>query len=887
MVRSSVFVALLATLSTALGVEKVGEKKVGARVPGAYIFEFEDDHDAADFYVKTAADGETRMTFDYKLFKGASIQFNDIDNAEDKAARIAALPAVKQMWPVQLYKIPTPIVEWTGTPDKEYAISKKRAVNETAKDTFSTHVMTQVDKLRADGVTGKGIKIAVVDTGIDYKHPALGGCFGPDCLVTFGTDLVGDAYTGFNKPSPDSDPMDCAGHGTHVAGIVAAQENAFGFTGGAPGVTLGAYRVFGCEGQAGNDVLIAAFNQAFEDGADIITASIGGPSGWSEEPWAVAVSRIVDQGVPCMVSAGNEGDIGLFYASTAAEGKGVSAIASFDNTKSLALLSLSHYSVNGSKQEEFGYTPGEPAAWDDVKLPLWSPSYDITAPDAGCDAYPANTPDLSGYIVLIRRGTCTFVQKAQNAANAGAKYIMVYNSAQGTTKIAVTEVEGILASGMVTAEQGESWISLLKVGSKVELEMVGAAHAGVHLLQIDNKVTGGALSTFTSWGPTWEMDVKPQFGTPGGSILSTYPTALGSYAVLSGTSMACPLAAAIVALIIEVRGKLDPVVIENLMSASANPQLFNDGTAFYDFIAPVPQQGGGLVQAWDAAHATTLLSPSSLSFNDTDHFVEVLNFTLSNTGSKDITFEISHVPAITMYTLVDKSIYPDKFPNEPVEAHASLRFSEGKVTIASGETIAVEVIPTAPEGLNADRLPVWSGYIAINGTDGTSLSLPYQGLTGSLHDSTVLARKDSWISKSNDAKLTPVAANTTFTLPTPGTTNSSDIGNSTTTVLPSLVWSLALGSSKLRANIVPLTNSTSNSTGTALGKSLGQPDSFPLLWNPAGSNKHDWTGELASGAYAPPGTYKVVFHALRIFGDERKKNDWDVSETPAFRIKYE
>ncbi|CAG9953508.1 unnamed protein product, partial [Clonostachys rosea f. rosea IK726] len=81
--------------------------------------------------------------------------------------------------------------------------------------------MTQVDKLRDEGYTGQGIKIAVVDS------------------VSFGADLVGDDYTGTNDPTPDDDPMDCVGHGTHVAGIIAAQENQYGFTGAAPGVELG------------------------------------------------------------------------------------------------------------------------------------------------------------------------------------------------------------------------------------------------------------------------------------------------------------------------------------------------------------------------------------------------------------------------------------------------------------------------------------------------------------------------------------------------------------------------------------------------------------------------------------------------------------------------
>ena len=231
---------------------------------------------------------------------------------------------------------------------------------------------------------------------------------------------------------PDPDPDDnCNGHGSHVAGIIAAQANTYNFTGAAPGVTLGAYRVFGCGGSAGNDVLIAAYNQAFEDGADIITASIGGPSGWTEDPWAVAVQRIVEAGVPCTVSAGNAGAAGLFYASTAANGKGVTAIASVDNVETPALLTKGTYATSNSSSEDFGWVPGDFTSWGNLSLPLWAVNYDTTDPADACSALPADTPDLSGYIVLIRRGTCTFVQKQTNVAAFGAKYVLFYNNVNG------------------------------------------------------------------------------------------------------------------------------------------------------------------------------------------------------------------------------------------------------------------------------------------------------------------------------------------------------------------------------------------------------------------------------------------------------------------------
>ncbi|KHN97107.1 subtilisin-like serine protease PR1C [Metarhizium album ARSEF 1941] len=885
MVGLSLVLSLVAAAAMVLAADAHSKKVVKSFVPGAYIFELEEGHDPAAFERSVGKDGTTRMKLDYELFKGVSVQLHDVDKAHEKAAKLAATPAVKAVYPVQLFNMPKPKVEWVAQDNTKAPSGLLSSRADESPDIFSPHVMTQVDKLRAKGITGKGVKIAVVDTGIDYKHPALGGCFGKGCLVAFGTDLVGDAYDGSNTPYPDSDPMDCGGHGSHVAGIVAAQPNSYGFSGTAPGATLGAYRVFGCKGQAGNDVLIAAFNQAYQDGANIITASIGGPSGWSEEPWAVAVSRIVDKGVPCTVSAGNEGAEGIFYASTAANGRHTSAIASFDNVQTPALLYSAKYQIDSDADVKFGYVPSEPADWDGVTLPAWSNSLDPTIPNDGCDPFPDNTPDLGKYIVLIRRGTCAFSQKVNNAVAKGAKYIVVYNNnpvGAIPMDLAAVPPRSIKAASMIDGKTGTNFINALKDGKKLTLKMVSPQKADTDVSSSNNTITGGALSTFTSWGPTWEMDAKPQFGAVGGNVLSTYPRALGSYAVLSGTSMSCPQTAGIIALIREVRGACDPALIQNLLSANAKPQLFNDGSKFYDFLAPVPQQGGGLIQAYDAAYATTILSPSSLSFNDTDHFVKKLKFKLENTGKEKVTYKITHAPAISMYALGKESSAVEPFPNQAIEAAAAtIQFSETSITLHGGQSKSISVSPTPPQGLDAKRLALWSGYIAVNGTDGTSLSLPYQGLTGSLHKSPVLGANNTWISKSTDKQSNPQPPNSTFLIPAPGNAGSND-------TLPQLTVSLYLGSRKIRADIVPLTtcppkNLTTESHGI---KTIGQPYNFPSLWGTRGLNNFPWDGRLDSGNYAPPGKYKFVVYALRIFGDEKKKEDWDVSTSAPLHIKY-
>ncbi|CAF1100308.1 unnamed protein product [Rotaria sordida] len=125
--------------------------------------------------------------------------------------------------------------------------------------------------------------IAVIDTGVNYLHPALGGCFGPRCKVAFGYDFVGDKYSASNPiPVPDNDPLDdCSesSHGTHVAGIVAGNATKMfqtgfipiaPFLGVAPQATLGAYRIFGCAADTTTtDLITAAIFRAFDDKADI------------------------------------------------------------------------------------------------------------------------------------------------------------------------------------------------------------------------------------------------------------------------------------------------------------------------------------------------------------------------------------------------------------------------------------------------------------------------------------------------------------------------------------------------------------------------------------------------------------------------------------------
>ncbi|KAG6150557.1 hypothetical protein E4U35_000696 [Claviceps purpurea] len=871
MVRLALITSLVAAAYAAVAVAN--------SIPGAYIVELEDGHDHAAVLDHISDEASTRMAFDHKHFRGLSFQFHNVAGAEQRSKEIAAMSAVKQMWPVRVLSANMATKARVVGASVNSEVVKRDGT--LPKDTFAPHVMTQVDRLRAKGITGKGVKIAVVDTGIDWTHPALGnGCFGKGCLVSFGTDLVGDAFTGHNKPIPGNKPLDCAGHGTHVAGIIAAQPNPLGFTGAATGVTLGAYRISGCEGDSANDVLIAAFNKAFEDGANIITSSFGEAQGWSEDPWAVTASRIVQAGVPVTIAAGNDGGSGLFFADSGASGKGVTAVARYNTIETPLLSYQSSYNIDGGRKIDFIYTPGDEVVWG-VSMPLYATSLDYQVGDDACQPLPASTPDLSKYIVLVRRGGCGFTDKLTSLVAKGAQYVMFYNNEPGIMEVTSEDPTVVKATGMVSPEIGIAWVQLLKAGRKVTINVASLAQSKPSLSSTPNNITGGAVSPYSSWGPTWEMEFKPQIGTPGGSILSTWPVAKGSYAINSGTSMSCPLAAAIIALVSEVRGTHDPELMTNLLSSTAKPSKFNDGSNTFAELAPAPQQGGGLVQAYDAAYTTSLLSPASLSFNDTDHLATNLNFTITNKGSRAVTYKLDQIPSITMYTLGQDGVNAMSFPNEIVNEKATLSFSQNSITLPAGHSTVVGVTAKPAAGaINPKRLALWSGYVTINGTDGSHLSMPYQGLTGSLRKATVLERDQAWLFPSEvGLSFTRSPEGLTFVVPKPGTLDGS-------ANLPAIYINLALGCSTLRVDVVPVQNGTSSAHSTANATSIGEPFGLPSQLNERGWSAVPWNGKLESGKYAPEGQYRFVARALRLFGDASNPQDWDVVPTLSFILKY-
>ncbi|KAL7948049.1 subtilisin-like protein [Trichoderma barbatum] len=868
-------------------------------IPGAYLVEFEDGHEEASLFNDLHRHGipaTRRMNLNYTLFKGASFQLDAVDlDPRSTVSKIISVPSVKQVWPVQRYKRPVNSTISSISNDSSHLRDASELVRRaTSKiDAYGPHVAVQADKLHAEGITGKGIRISIIDTGVDFNHPALGGCFGKGCVVSYGKDMVGDDYNGDNTPVPGPEPYStCDGHGTHVTGIIGALPNPMGFTGAAPGATIGMYRVFGCRGDVGADVAIAAVNEAYEDGADIISISLGGSSGWTEDSFAVAVSRVVDAGVVCSVANGNAGSAGLFVAGTPAEGRGVTAVSSVESTLTPFLGTLGYASTDKSttNQTRFVYTIGA-FPFPNITLPLWAVTPDVTTDGTYSACNPLNDKapaDLSDKVVLVRLDQCDSWTEVENLQLRNAQYFMFYLDGPGNPYW-IGAVSG-LGLGLTGYSQAIQWQKQLSSGKDLYLTFVEPSSSAKEGVFVPNAINPNYINTFTSWGPTWHADVNPSISTPGGSILSTWPLPGGGYRIEQGTSMATPLMSAVYALIMQARGIRDPKVLLNLVSSTALQLPFYDGVTLHaNELAPVAQQGAGLAQAYKAAHTTTFLSVPNIAFNDTDNFVKKTSFAIKNTGKRSVTYTIGHTPSLTMYTYGEgDSHFPAQFPNPIAEgASAKLSFSHNKITVPAGKSADITVVATPPRGLNASAIPVYSGYVTLNGTNGDGLVVPYLGIVGSLAKLPILDPDFNYILHYNVYSTTPALDNTTFIVPYPVSGYPQPIDPPPD--YPAPIMQIDAGSPLFRADLVAV-GDTKNKVNTTkvLGVDIvGSLPGYPLPFTGKSFFVNAFTGMTQEGTIVPEGSYKFLIRAAKIYGDVNNPKDYESMLTQTFNIQYE
>ncbi|KAI9477111.1 peptidase S8/S53 domain-containing protein [Zychaea mexicana] len=752
--------------------------------------------------------------------------------------------------------------------------------------------MTTVDRVRSeDGLAGEGIKIGVIDTGIDYTHPALGGCFGDGCRVAYGHDLVGDDYGESNSSvDPDNDPMDqCDGHGTHVAGIIGAKDDIKGFEGVAPKATLGAWRIFGCNGDTEDDIILMAAEMAMKAGMDVINLSLGGGvSAWQEDPLAVALSNMADQGVFVAVAQGNEGRDGIERTPSPAVGDHVLAVASMDNNAKFGhVFTLS--STNDSNDNDtitYEYTLSVAKG----KFPTNHTTFPVMAlisnhssniASSGCDPI---LHDLTGYVVLLRRGNCDFGQKAMHAQNAGAVGLLIY-SQPGNTAVEIdleryTHVR--IPVGSINGDDGAQMFKRLATLTTTTAATTDNATPANMTIKFSEQLvkikTGGLPSMFSTWGPDPELHLKPDIAGIGGYVYSTYPQNLGAYLLMSGTSMATPYLSGSIALYMQAKGQKDRSAIVSDLLNTAAPT----GAALEtrDLLQSPIKQGSGLVQIYDAIHNTVQMEPSKIALNDSAHFQHNATLSIHNRSPDRETFKLTHLSALSINGFdLSSSAGPVMVPTY-LSAFANVTFEQAEFELEGNQKIAVTVNFVPPQENTTEHM-LYGGYIEVTSTSSSrSARVPYFGSLGNQRNLPILDISDGFPYIGD--YYGDSVQNTTY--------------NFTQRDILYLYVRIANPTTVLKSELI---NATDNSL-------VGELPRVQDAWLPRNDHTRDnynyfyqWHGGVlvspppsSSSSQqsrmdinpVPTGRYRLRLSGLRILGDRKIKEDWHSWESPEFNV---
>ncbi|KAI0376492.1 subtilisin-like protein [Hypomontagnella monticulosa] len=720
-------------------------------------------------------------------FKNAEYFYGLSVDAKDVWALIT-LPEVKNIWPNRLHDRPRPFGASAVTPgDEAFSLHNDLKRDDVSlphitgnSDVNSALKLTSVDEVHKLNITGKGVKVAIVDSGIDYRHPALGGGFGPGFKVAGGYDLVGDNYSGTNAPVPDSDPLTVClegGHGSHVAGIIAARDPdgvGFGVIGVAPDAELHMYRVFGCVGSVTDEILMQALQMAAEDGVDVISMSLGYASIWeTASPYDTLLTGIRNKGVGLVIAAGNDGERGLYFTSEPALGPSVIAVGSVSNTKFATV-----YNATDSTGETIEYARIFPVH-DETPFNVFTTPNEETS----CDAttwtnITQQFADKEHVIALISAASQCAWKVDRLSAQTGIKHILWAADDDEDFRLeAPGDQVGFDVARLRNAAAEKIRAGIVAQGSNYTLTFNGKS---VHDAQ---QPTNGTVNFFSTFGPTMEMSMKPQLAAPGGNILNTWPmTNNTGYALISGTSMATPHAAGVYALIKQAHPDLTPEQIANRMQATSNPlvQFQTDGV-----LTSTSQQGSGLINALKAITYETAVSPTELNLRDSASPASQ-KITIENKSQSPRTYKLGHRGAASIDALPQlysenlNNIWRWAANNNPVYASAS--FSSDSIEVPASSTATFEVTVTPSTEHDPAKLPVYGGYITIT-SDDEELVVPYAGVPYArssieVLDTTNLTTRASSPAPPAGVPELPYVRNsdtgrringiTTFTFPSPG-----------------------------------------------------------------------------------------------------------------------
>ncbi len=526
------------------------------------------------------------------------------------------------------------------------------------------------------GLKGQGIRVGVLDTGIDYTHSMMGGTGSvddyksvdpkgatphfPNKKVVGGIDLVGSRFDSGSLdpaqriPNPDANPMDEGGHGTHVAGSIAGIGNGEdSYDGVAPEALLYAIKVFG-GGSTGDEVVIAGLEYAvdpnedgqFDDQLHVVNLSLGGANGTAYELYNKAVTHLTRMGTFMVASAGNESDVPFIVGSPSTSDEALSVAAQID------------HSEHNWRFKTIGFYVGEAklAIAEAIESALSKPLAEVESLKgelvygglADKDYTAEEAAIIKGKVLLVDRGAVTFQEKMARGEKAGAIAVIVAQNKDeppftmgGDGKIGIPAV-------MISQEMGKT----------LKLELDKEAVVTVDFKNpdmIEKPETIGTMTDFSSRGPrSYDLLIKPEITAPGQNIISA-AMGEGTKAVqMSGTSMSGPHAAGAMALMKQRHPVATTRDLKSIVMSTATPIKSASGQ-----IESIARQGAGQMNVGRALKAQFVSEPASFSLGlqQIEKEKRISNsLRLKSLGDDDIQIQISLETSSAAVSLNEQSV---------------------------------------------------------------------------------------------------------------------------------------------------------------------------------------------------------------------------------------
>ena len=661
----------------------------------------------------------------------------------------------------------------TRVEDADDQVAGEGATNSSRISTQDPANLSAQLMMHADQITqkGDGKVVAVIDTGVDMTHPAFTGALGgmpalsADKVASL-TPQLGNGKTGgyvsekfpfaydYADNDPDASPTGEAGsHGTHVAGITAG--NAGEIVGIAPDAQIIVAKVArSSNGGIPDSALLAALDDMVVLRPDVVNLSLGQTGGMDNEAdsmYATVFKSLQDAGVTVNAAAGNEYTAGygnlsgknLPYVSDPdssvlcepASYSSVVSVASVDNSLAHSAFTVGDRNIayqraggaDGQKMPDLSDLTGGPFEYVDGG---------IGSPEDG-QALKTKYPEgLAGKIVLVKRGSLTFQDKFNNIAGSKPAGFIVYNNVPGDSLVVMSLATDGVPAAFISQADGEAMLA-----------------AADHRLSVaPGKVVPPSskysMSSFSSWGVTPDLRLKPEVAAPGGNIYSAVPG--GTYEFMSGTSMATPQMAGVSAVVLE-RVQNDPLfasmsarekidVVQNLIMGTATPVVdpLQDTGVFYS----PRKQGSGLTNVLAATTSSvypTVVGAPEQSRPKADlgdgtngwHF----DVTLHNLSGVEATYSLN---TQALSEIVDGGFFTGQSSDWRGKG-VNIAYSGAASGSGEGATVTVPANGEVTVGIDVTPGSEFASYVADNTPNGTFLDgfVRFTSKTASQPDLTV------------------------------------------------------------------------------------------------------------------------------------------------------